>query len=92
MTIKRAHLIITGHVQGVFFRAETKKTAEKLNITGWVKNLPDGSVESYACGISDSLEKFIKWCHQGPAVASVKNVAVEWNKDLGSFETFEVTE
>ena len=71
------HIIVKGKVQGVFFRKNTKRIAEELNITGWVKNTDDGNVEILAQAEADVLEKFINWCRQGPPNASVEGVEVQ---------------
>ena len=78
------HLIVTGKVQGVFYRATAKKTAGKYNITGWVQNTPDGNVEMIANGSQNDVEQFINWCKQGPSGAKVTNVIKEEREE----ETF----
>jgi acylphosphatase len=70
------HILIKGKVQGVFFRASAQETAEKLGITGWVKNTENGDVEVVASGNDDAVKKFINWCHQGPRRAEVAEVIV----------------
>lgn len=90
MDFRKVHLLISGHVQGVFFRAETKKFADSLRLCGWAKNLSNGNVEIYAIGSEKNLEKLIKWCEQGPSRAKVESVKVDWDKDFGIFETFEI--
>ena len=62
---------ISGTVQGVWFRASTKEQADKLNISGWVRNLTDGRVEVFACGTEQQLELFYSWLQQGPQLAKV---------------------
>ena len=84
--MKRVHVRIYGLVQGVFFRANTKKMAEKLGINGWVRNMPDGSVEAVFEGDDDAIEKMIKWCHHGPAMARVERVYVEYEEPRGEKE------
>jgi acylphosphatase len=69
---------ISGKVQGVFFRHSARQLALSLNLNGWVKNLPDGSVLCEAGGSKKSLLDFIAWCQRGPQQATVKNVAVQW--------------
>jgi len=68
------NIIVKGRVQGVGYRFSAKHAAQKMNITGTVKNLPDGSVEIYACGSSTDVQNFIVWCHQGPIRARVIQV------------------
>ena len=64
--MKRIHAKVTGKVQGVFYRASTRDTARALGLTGWVKNMPDGSVELEAQGPEDKLEQLVIWLNQGP--------------------------
>jgi acylphosphatase len=75
-TMKAIHLKITGHVQGVCFRAETKNKANELGLMGWVKNCHDGSVEMLAQGSDDALKKCEKWCRKGPSMAKVDEVII----------------
>lgn len=76
--MKRAHLVISGVVQGVFYRASTKREADRLGLLGWVRNLPDGSVEAVAQGEELSLESLFSWCRRGPSRADVKSVEIDW--------------
>jgi len=69
--------LITGRVQGVFFRASACDVARKLSLTGYARNLPDGSVEVIACGPSDAVDKLALWLHEGPRMASVSGVDAE---------------
>jgi acylphosphatase len=66
---------IKGRVQGVFFRASTRRVAESLGITGHAINLPDGNVEVLACGESEALDKLGEWLHDGPPHARVDEVS-----------------
>lgn len=68
------HLLIKGKVQGVFYRASAKEVAERLHITGWVKNTPEGHVEVMACGEEEALRQFAEWCKKGPEHAMVSDV------------------
>ncbi len=86
----RVHLIIEGKVQGVWFRESTKRKALSLGVTGWVRNLPDGTVEVVAEGDEDKVNELVKWCHKGPPAAEVKNVKIEEEEYLGEFTTFDV--
>jgi acylphosphatase len=70
------HLLIKGRVQGVFYRDSARKEAEKLDITGWVKNNKDGSVEAIVTGAPADVLAFVQWCKQGPPQAIVKEVIV----------------
>jgi acylphosphatase len=69
-------LLIKGKVQGVFYRASARDMANDLGITGWVKNMTDGNVEILASGEKEQLEKFIRWCENGPRNAHVEEVIV----------------
>ncbi|MCY3411967.1 MAG: acylphosphatase [Candidatus Heimdallarchaeota archaeon] len=73
--MKYKKISITGHVQGVFFRASAQEMAERHKIVGYVQNLPDKSVEIIASG--KNMKEFIDWCKTGPRAARVKNVKVE---------------
>ena len=86
----RVHLYISGIVQGVFFRAHTRSVAQASDLSGWVKNLPDGRVEVIAEGRRDRITEFILWCHEGPAIASVDNVDVSWEEATGEFKDFAI--
>ena len=86
----RLHLIIHGDVQGVFFRAGTQVEAKRLGLSGWVRNLPDGSVETVAEGDRNALSLFLDWCSHGPAGAGVTEVEKEWLKAKGEFRDFRV--
>jgi len=72
-----ARCIITGRVQGVFFRASTERKAQQLGITGYARNLPDGSVEVLACGEASAVEDLKLWLWTGPPAAQVKDVRCE---------------
>ncbi len=87
----RANLLVSGRVQGVFFRASAQDEARRLGLTGEVRNLPDGSVEATAEGPRASIEEFIVWCRRGPPSAEVENVSVRWSAARGEFRTFTVS-
>lgn len=70
-------IIISGRVQGVYYRQSTKETAQELGITGTVKNLPNGNVQITATGTTEQLHQLIAWCKQGPPRARVSSVQVE---------------
>lgn len=75
--LTRKRVIVTGRVQGVFFRESTRKKAEELGLSGWVRNLEDGRVEWVAEGSLASVESLIRWCRRGgPLLARVDHVAV----------------
>ncbi len=86
----RIHLIISGTVQGVSFRSSTLKEAIRLDLTGWVKNCADGSVETSAEGEQDQVEEFILWCRHGPSLAKVESVKIRKEKFIGEFKNFSV--
>ncbi len=72
--IRCRHFLVSGRVQGVFFRANTQAMARRLGLTGWVCNLPDGRVELVACGEEDRLKQLEAWLWQGPPHARVERV------------------
>jgi len=86
----RAHLKIYGLVQGVFFRSTMKQVAYRLGVTGWVRNLPDGSVEAVVEGPEDKVRKIIEWAHRGPPLARVERVEVTWEEYKGEFKDFRI--
>jgi acylphosphatase len=71
----RVHAIVTGRVQGVWFRARTQERAESLGVSGWVRNLPDGAVEAVFEGPRDAVDAVVEWCREGPDHASVDDIA-----------------
>lgn len=85
----RAHVFISGRVQGVGYRYATVDTASQLGLTGWVRNLPDHRVEAVFEGAKVVVEEMIRWCHTGPPAAVVKNVVVEYEEPEG-LRRFEV--
>lgn len=86
----RIHILVSGFVQGVFFRDNSQKKAQGLGLTGWVKNLSDGRVEIVAEGEKQKLEDLIKWVNQGPTIAKVDNIEVEWQEYKGEFNSFNI--
>jgi acylphosphatase len=86
----RAHVYISGIVQGVFFRANTKRVADRLGVKGWVRNLIDGRVEAVFEGDKEAVNKIIEWCKTGPPLARVDNVEVHWEPYKGEFEEFSI--
>lgn len=88
--MKRLNLVIHGQVQGVFYRHNTKKKADELNLKGCVKNLPDGSVEVTAEGPDNKLQQLLEWCHKGSDNASVNAIDVEWQSPKSEFEDFSI--
>ncbi len=90
MSQTRVHLKITGIVQGVFYRATTHSTAERLGLKGWVRNLYDGSVEAVAEGEESVVNELIAWCRKGPSGAVVDNVDVRREEPTGEFTGFRI--
>lgn len=88
---ERVHILVRGRVQGVFFRKTMMDLARALRLTGWVRNLRDGSVEAVAEGEKVQLEELVEFCHVGPPGARVSNVAVEWSSFRGEFRGFGIT-
>jgi acylphosphatase len=86
----RAHIFVSGRVQGVFFRDHTRTWAGSLGITGWVRNLPDGRVEVLAEGDKPSLDSLIDKLSEGPPFALVESVDVDWEEYRGEFPGFRV--
>jgi acylphosphatase len=84
----RAHLLISGRVQGVAFRYYTQDIAQSLEIKGWVRNCWDGKVEIVMEGEEDRVKELIDWCYQGPGSAIVEKVDVEWEEYRGEFNSF----
>lgn len=68
---------VTGRVQGVFFRARTREEAQRLGVTGWVRNEPDGSVRVHVEGEPQAVEALVAWCHHGPPRARVEDVRTQ---------------
>ncbi|OIP62742.1 MAG: acylphosphatase [Nitrospirae bacterium CG_4_9_14_3_um_filter_53_35] len=87
---QRVRLLIHGRVQGVFFRAGTQEEAVRCSLTGWVRNLADGSVEVLAEGDGETLYEFTKWCRKGPPYAEVNHVDMSEEPYTGEFKTFRI--
>jgi acylphosphatase len=79
----RAHVFITGRVQGVGYRYSTMDEATRLGVKGWVRNVPNGCVEAVFEGTRNTVESMIHWCHSGPTAARVQDVAVEYEEPEG---------
>jgi acylphosphatase len=88
--LERAHVKISGQVQGVFFRDSTRQKAEELGLAGWVKNVPDGRVEALVEGPSERVREMLRWCEEGPQRASVENVDIDFENAGGDLAGFEV--
>ena len=87
--METVHLLISGKVQGVFFRQTAARKAQTLDITGWIKNTKDAKVEAVITGNNDDVKKFLTWCQAGPDKAEVENVSVSKQPDA-IFKNFEV--
>ena len=87
----RAHILVRGRVQGVFFRVNMKRIADMNNVTGWVRNVPDGvTVEAVLEGTRDNVEKVICWSMRGPPGAEVRELKVEFSEYVGEFHSFRI--
>jgi acylphosphatase len=87
---ERAHVYVSGQVQGVFFRDSAREKAQQLGLNGWVKNLPDGRVEALVEGPSEGVREMVRWCEQGPSQAEVEDVETEFEASEGDLTSFEV--
>jgi acylphosphatase len=86
----RAHLLVSGRVQGVYFRQSTLFEAQSLGVKGWVRNLMDGRVEAVFEGEEHEVKMLVNYCRQGPAAARVINLDVSYGPFKGEFLTFTV--
>lgn len=84
----RAYVLVSGRVQGVWFRASTKEKAEQLGLNGWVKNTTNGDVEAVFEGEEPKVNEMIAWCHQGPPSAQVTKVKVSHESFSGEYKEF----
>lgn len=90
MAVSRAHLFISGRVQGVNFRYYTRQEALTKGVKGWVRNLWDGRVEAVFQGEELTVRDLVDWCHTGPPSARVDKVEVQWETPSGDCEDFDV--
>ncbi len=88
--VKAVRLRVFGRVQGVYFRQGTREQAERRGVTGWVRNLPDGSVEALLEGEEEGLREIVEWCSHGPPGARVEDIRVEWLEPTGRYEDFSI--
>jgi acylphosphatase len=86
----RAHVFVTGRVQGVFFRSTMADLAESLDLAGWVRNLSDGRVETILEGERSHVEKVVDFCRRGPPGAHVHDLKVNWEAWQGEFSDFKI--
>lgn len=87
---KRVELKIQGRVQGVFFRDSVRRQAKKLNLVGWAMNQEGGIVQVIAEGQEENLKQLIKWCYNGPILAKVDQIDIDWQEATGQFNQFEI--
>jgi acylphosphatase len=83
-------VFVSGRVQGVFFRSETKHKADRYDVKGWVRNLPDGRVEAVFEGEKEGVKALIEFCKRGPSGARITNVDLRWENFTGEFDAFKV--
>ena len=76
--VVRAHVFVSGRVQGVFFRVFTREQAGERGVNGWARNLPDGRVEAVFEGPRAAVERVVEWCRHGPPYAEVSTVEIDW--------------
>ena len=88
--MERAYIKVSGFVQGVNFRYETKRRAEQSGLYGWVRNTEDNKLEVMVEGEKENIEKLIKWMDKGPMLAQVENVEVSWEEYKEEFKSFEI--
>lgn len=88
--MQRVHVYVSGRVQGVFFRAETQKTATGLKLNGWVRNMDDGRVEAVFEGGRQEIDKMLDWCRQGPPASRVDHVEVIDEPFTGDLQGFRI--
>lgn len=88
--MSRVHLLISGRVQGVTFRASTKRKAQSLELKGWVRNTDDGKVEAVIEGEKEKIEELIEWAERGPRLADVENIKINWKEGKNKFDEFQI--
>ncbi|MGD1929099.1 MAG: acylphosphatase [Leptolyngbyaceae cyanobacterium] len=88
--MQRIHVIIDGRVQGVGFRYSTQVEAVRLDLTGYVRNRPNGTVEIVAEGQASAINQLLTWAHQGPPAAAVHQVEVTYGSVTGEFSQFTI--
>ena len=88
----RVQIIVSGRIQGVFFRNNTQKKAQELGLVGWVRNLLSWKVEVLCEGRKEQIEQLIKWLNSGPRLAKVKDVKIEYGDATGEFNKFDIKE
>lgn len=88
--MKKAHVFISGFVQGVGFRHFVRSKALDLRLTGWVRNLPDGRVEAVFQGSKENIEEMIRLSRKGAFLSEIENVEVEWEEESKELTSFEI--
>jgi len=88
--MKRLHLKIYGRVQGVYYRSSAQDKARELGLSGWAKNMTDGTVETVVEGEEEMLRDYIWWCKKGPATARVEKIDETWEEPTGEFKGFSI--
>ena len=88
MPVVRAHVFVSGYVQGVFYRHSMSKVARGAGVTGWVRNLADGRVEAVLEGDESDVQNVVAWCDTGPPHATVQRVDVTWEQASREFSGF----
>ncbi len=88
--MRRVHIIINGHVQGVGFRNMSARISKNLGLYGWVRNLPNGSVEVDVQGSNERIEEFIFWCRRGPPKARVDEIKISEENPIIDLERFRI--
>lgn len=87
-SVKTLHLVMHGHVQGVWYRDSMRREAEGLGVCGWVRNRSDGTVEAMLQGTNDAVDALVRWAHRGPQLAQVECVDIE--QGSGEYSKFEI--
>ena len=90
MKLVRAHVLIFGRVQGVFFRANTLEKARELGLKGWVRNVHTGEVEAVFEGKEEKVIEMIEWCKKGPPASRVDKIETKLHDYRGEFDSFEI--
>ena len=86
----RAHVVVSGRVQGVYYRYATKEEAAMRGVKGWIRNLQDGRVEAVFEGEKSKVDEVVDFCHYGPPSAKVSSVEVTWEEYTGDFNDFSI--
>ncbi len=86
----RAHVVVSGRVQGVYYRQNAVKQAQKLGLSGWIRNLSDGKVEAVFEGGKENVEKIVNWAKKGPFFSRVSSLKIDWQEYKGEFNNFGV--